>query len=152
MILKELIIIVICMIGHAFFAGIETGVISIHRMRLRHFVKHGAPGAKILEGFLKSPDRLLGTTLVGTNICTVIISVAAAAMADNLVPRYGSIISTMLVAVLLLIFAEYLPKAWFHSRPIERCRRFSGTLRITELVLWPFSKTLIWTTNLSKPR
>ncbi len=32
-----LYIILICMIGHAFFAGIETGVISIHRMRLRHF-------------------------------------------------------------------------------------------------------------------
>ncbi|MCK5850777.1 MAG: HlyC/CorC family transporter [Kiritimatiellae bacterium] len=147
MIIRDLAIIVVCMIGQAFFAGMETGVISIHRMRLRHFVKHGAPGAKILEGFLKSPDRLLGTTLVGTNICTVIISVVAAGLAVRLVPGYGSVLSTIVVSALLLIFAEYLPKAWFHSRPIERCRRFSGTLRTTELMLWPLSRALIWMTN-----
>ena len=57
-ILSDLVVILLCMAGTAFFAGIETGVISIHRMRLRHFVREKVPGASVLEGFLEDPDRL----------------------------------------------------------------------------------------------
>ena len=147
MILFESIALIVCLFGQAFFAGIETGVISIHRMRLRHFVKQGAPGARILEHFLSDSDRLLGTTLVGTNISTVVVSVVAASLAVRLSPAYGQFVSTVLVAAVVLIFCEYLPKAWFHSRPIERCRRFAGILRGAEMALWPISRTLIWLTN-----
>ena len=38
----QLLVILLCMGGQAFFAGIETGVISIHRLRLRHFVRGGS--------------------------------------------------------------------------------------------------------------
>ena len=37
MLLIQLTIVLLCMVGAAFFAGIETGMISIHRLRLRHF-------------------------------------------------------------------------------------------------------------------
>jgi len=147
MILIESITILICLLGQAFFAGIETGVISIHRMRLRHFVKQGAPGARTLEHFLSDSDRLLGTTLVGTNISTVVASVVAASLAVRISPAYGHAISTVIVAIVVLVFCEYLPKAWFHSRPIERCRRFAGLLRTAELAFLPISRTLIWLTN-----
>ena len=147
MIAIELLVVFLCMASQAFFAGIETGVISIHRMRLRHFIKQGAPGAKTLELFLKDSDRLLGTTLVGTNISTVIASVVAASLAVRISPTYGQAISTFVVTVIFLIFCEYLPKAWFHSRPIERCRRFAGMLRGAEIAFWPISRTLIWLTN-----
>ena len=66
---SALLIIIACMAGSAFFSGIETGVISIHRMRLKHFVRRGSKRAGILQGYLDDSDRLLGTTLVGTNIC-----------------------------------------------------------------------------------
>ncbi|MFC1462163.1 hemolysin family protein [Verrucomicrobiota bacterium] len=147
MILFESIALVACLLGQAFFAGIETGVISIHRMRLRHFVKQGATGARTLEHFLNDSDRLLGTTLVGTNISTVVASVVAASIAVRLSPAYGQILSAVVVAAVVLIFCEYLPKAWFHSRPIERCRRFAGLLRAAEIAFWPISKALIWVTN-----
>ena len=49
------VLIVLCMVGTAFYAGIETGMVSIHRMRLRHFVREGLAGAEILEGFLAKP-------------------------------------------------------------------------------------------------
>ena len=147
MILFESIVLVACLLGQAFFAGIETGVISIHRMRLRHFVKQGAPGARVLEHFLSDSDRLLGTTLVGTNISTVVASVVAASIAVRISPAYGQVVSTVIVTAVVLIFCEYLPKAWFHSRPIERCRRFAGLLRTAELAFLPISRTLIWLTN-----
>ncbi len=146
-----LLVIVIFLVLHAFFAGIETGVISIHRMRLRHFVRKGSKNAVILEKFIQNFDRLLGTTLVGTNICVVINSVSASAIASRLgIPAAGTV-SSAVTTVLIVLFAEYLPKAWFRSRPLERCERFAGLLQITEYLFRPFSFLIIGLARLVSP-
>ena len=151
MITLLLFVILICMILHAFFAGMETGVISIHRMRLRHFVRQGSTNARILESFVINFDRLLGTTLVGTNICVVIISVVAASLAIRLHLPGGEAASSVSMAILIIIFAEYLPKAWFHSRPLERCERFASILRVAEILFTPFSFAIIGIARLLSP-
>ncbi|MFO7870547.1 MAG: hemolysin family protein [Kiritimatiellia bacterium] len=139
-----LLILLVCMAGSAFFSGIETGIISIHRMRLQHLVRKGSYGARVLEHFLQNPDQLLGTTLVGTNICNVTISVVAASAAVALIGRWGETVSTAVMTVVVLIWCEFLPKAWFHARPLERCRRFSRVLRVSELVLRPLAVSVTW--------
>lgn len=140
----QLIVFFVCMAGEAFFAGIETGVISIHRLRLRHFVKANAPGAQILQAFLDQSDRLLGTTLVGTNICVVVMSVTATSLLVSWIGKWGESAATVLVSVLALVFCEYLPKAWFHQRPLDRSRRFAGILRLAEMAFRPLSFSIIW--------
>ena len=147
----QLILILLCLMAGAFFAGMETGVISIHRMRLRHFVRKGAKSAKLLQSYLDDFDRLLGTTLVGTNFCVVIISVIAASLGVRLMGSTGKPLATAVVAIVVLIFGEYMPKAWFHSRPIERCSRMVGVLRACELLLKPVSVVVIWLTRLLIP-
>ncbi len=139
----ELVLIIVCLLGQAFFAGIETGVISISRMRLRHFVRQGDPGAGLLQVYLDHFDRLLGTTLVGTNLSVVILSVISASMASRWFGKWGEPASAVVVALVVLVFCEYLPKAWFHSRPIERCRRYAGMLRVMEIIFKPLSLGII---------
>lgn len=144
----SLILIVGCMCCEAFFSGIETGMISIHRMRLRHFVRQGTPGAALLQEFLDSPDRLLGTTLVGTNICVVVTSVVAASLASRTLGEWGEPVSAVVVSLTLLTFCEYLPKAWFHGRPLDRSRRFVRLLRVAELALRPIAVLVVGLTRL----
>lgn len=146
-----LLCIVGCMVGQAFFCGMETGVISIHRMRLKHFVKKGESGAKMLQDFLDHSDRLLGTTLVGTNIFLVVISVLAASLTNKAFGHASEPLSTIIVSVILLIFCEYLPKSWFRERPLERCRRYVGVLRLSEIVFTPISFVIIGITRMLVP-
>jgi len=145
--LLQLVAIVVCMGGTAFYAGIETGVISIHRMRLRHSVREGLPRADILEGFLENSDRLLGTTLVGTNLFMVIVSVVCASLGASLSHRWGEPTAAACATVLILVFCEYLPKAWFHSKPLDRCLQFARLLRISEVVFHPISTVIVWLTR-----
>jgi putative hemolysin len=144
----QLLAIILAMAGSAFYSGIETGVISIHRMRLRHFVRRGEPGADILEGFLENSDRLLGTTLVGTNLCNVLVSVLAASFAVRLFGVYGESVAAVVIAIVLLIFAEYLPKAWFHARPLIRSLRFARLLQISEAFFRPLAAASVGFTRL----
>jgi len=147
----SLLVILTCMVFNALFSGLETGVISIHRMRLLHRVKQGEPRAKRLADWLWNTDRLLGTTLVGTNICVVMNSVVSATLADRLIGPWGEALSTVVVALSVLVFCEYLPKAWFHSRPLERCLPFVGFLSVAERILKPVSVPVLALTRLLLP-
>lgn len=151
MIIFQIIIVLICLIGAAFYAGIETGIISIHRMRLEHKHRLGDETAGKLRDYLDNPDRLLGTTLVGTNICVVIISVITASITTEFLGKWSEMPATLLTALIVLIFSEYLPKIWFHSKPQERCSRFVGLLRFSETIFMPLAKTTIWITSTIMP-
>ena len=140
--------IVACMAAAAFFSGIETGLLAINRLRLRHLVKQGIRRAKILKQYLDAPDRLLGTTLAGTNVSIVAVSVIGAGLtaAQHWGP-WGQAAESLVATFLLLAFAEYLPKAWFYSKPYERCARFAPLLATAELVLRPIAGSVIWLTR-----
>jgi CBS domain containing-hemolysin-like protein len=151
MITYHMLLLLTCMAASAFFSGIETGIISIHRFRLRHFVRQGSRNARILEYFIENGDRLLGTTLVGNNICLVVMSVAAASLALHSGIPGAQALSTPVLSVLIIVFGEYIPKAWFQARPIERCLRFSGLLRAAEWLLRPFAIMIIALARLLSP-
>ena len=133
---------VLCLLGSAFFAGMETGVVSINRLRLQHLVQRNVPAARILDEFLRGPDLLLGTTLVGTNLCHVIAGVMAASLSMRIHPQWGPVVSGFLLALILLVVGEYLPKAWFQSYPIHRTLPLAATLRFTARLLRPASWAL----------
>jgi putative hemolysin len=147
-IVDQILVILMCMLIAAFLSGIETGVIAIHRLRLRHLVRKGDPAAKILQGFLNDTDRLLGTTLVGTNLCIVVISVLATSLVEDIPGSWAEVVSSIVVTLLVLVLSEYLPKAWFYNRPLERCRRYARVLSFSELVLRPIAWTVVWATKL----
>lgn len=143
----ELTVVLICIVGSAFFAGIETGVISIHRIRFRHHVEENEEWALIYDDFLNKPDRLFGTTLVGTNLCTVVASVLVASIGTRLLGAWGEVLLGLVLTLVLLVFGEYLPKAWFQSQPMKRCRPFAKVLHLSWQVFLPLSNVVTWLTN-----
>jgi len=136
------------MAGEAFFSGIETGLISIHRLRLQHFVRQGSRRALLLQEFLDNPDRLLGTTLAGTNLCMVITSIVSAGLAFDYWGSGGEMLSSAVVTMAVLIFSEYVPKAWFHGKPFERCMFFAPVLGWAARALRTPSAAIIWLSRL----
>lgn len=146
MILSDIILILVCLAGAAFFAGIETGIISLNRMRLRHHAEKGDRDARILQNFIEQPDRLLGTTLVGTNLFIVMASVISADRGAKL-GYWGEAVTGVVMSLVVLVFAEYLPKAWFQSRPLKRCRPFAVPLRWSSILLRPLINSINWVTD-----
>ncbi|MBM4149576.1 MAG: DUF21 domain-containing protein [Lentisphaerae bacterium] len=147
MVRLHIFLIFACMACEALFSGMETGMISIQRMRLRHFVKRGSRSASLIEDYLNDPDRLLGLTLAGTNLCMVTVSVISANLSSHLLGAWARAAAAIATPLAILVFSEYLPKTWFHSRPIQRCSRFVGILRSFEVVLKPISISIVWLTR-----
>lgn len=116
----------------AFCAGVETGFLSVSRVRLLSLVRLSAPRAKRLARILGDMSRVLTTLLVGNNLASVLFSTAVAALGARLfagMPLAHSVWS-LVAAVLMLFLGEYLPKLIFASRPLRRSLWASGPYRI----------------------
>ncbi len=143
----QIALLIVCLAGSAFFSGIETGIIAINRLRLMHKARNGSAAAGIIENYLRQTDRLLGTTLVGNNIVNVMIATVAAAIGETCRGGVGQMVAGVLAAIAVLICGEYLPKAWFTSRPLERCLPFAHLLQAMERLLKPLASFCMFLTQ-----
>ena len=61
----------LCVGLQAFFSGSELALVSANRARLQADADGGSQGAGLALDLLSEEDRLLGTCLIGTNLCLV---------------------------------------------------------------------------------
>jgi CBS domain containing-hemolysin-like protein len=130
-------------LSQGFFSGMETGLISLLKPRVRHGVEKGDRGAGHLLFFIRRPGILLATTLMGTNICVV----CSSNMAKKAAVSFGFKSETAFLVLgcmmsLILVNAEIIPKDWFRQLPYQRCRRFAGLFRFCYYVLYLPSQIL----------
>jgi putative hemolysin len=115
----------------------------MNRLRLRHLVRRKVPGADILNKYRQDPDALFGVTLVGLNIASTVIPVLTASLALSIGGERAIWLSGVLTTLVLLIFCEYFPKAWFQSSPANRCLPFARLLDFLAICLKPISVPLM---------
>ncbi|MBC8415175.1 MAG: HlyC/CorC family transporter [Candidatus Cloacimonetes bacterium] len=138
-----LFIIIIFFFLAAFFSGIETGLISIDRMKMEQEAKKSKRKKQILH-ILENPDKLFGTTLFGTNISIVIVTSLSIFLINIFKQKNTFHISesaaTLIIAGFILVFAEIIPKALYRENPNKLVARGFSFLRIFSLILLPFIK------------
>jgi putative hemolysin len=137
MITFQIYLILFCLLANAFFSGIETGLISINRLKLRPHVEAGESWAVLIQDFLDNPSRMLGTTLLGTNLTMIMGSILAASVGTAFLPHAGEIVSGTLMTLVVLVACEYTPKAWFRAHPTARVRHFIVAFQASARVLAP---------------
>ncbi len=129
--LEYILVILLGVMASAFFAGAETGLISLNRVRLRHEVERKNRRAIILNGFVENSERLLGTTLFGTNLANVLVGVYVSVLAVNLfhVENFWVEFGAAVVAsLLLLVLGEIVPKALFRHYSHRLCMTIADAL------------------------
>jgi len=133
----------------AFFAGSETGFMSVNKIKMNHQAEQGDELAVQTIRLLKKPARLLGTTLVGTNISVVSATVLTNELLKKFMDvHYAQICSTIGLTVLMLVFSEIIPKAVFQKRADELTRRSTPFLRFSMLLFYPISLVVSGFSNL----
>ena len=120
-----------------FFSGSEIAMVSADQIKLRHDAAKGARGAKLALKMLEKPEWLLSTTLVGTNIAVVTNTTMATALMIYLFGEKSSWIAIVLVAPLIWIFGEIVPKSIFQQRADTITPRVIYFLRFASYIFYP---------------
>jgi putative hemolysin len=126
-----------CLLCAFVFSGIEAGILSVNRVRLRHRVKMKDRAAIKLRALLVNPERFLVTVLVVTNL----MSITAIALAtQELVGWFGVRGYGWALAIFLpvhLFVVEALPKSLFRRFPYRALAFLAEPLRVADFLLWP---------------
>jgi putative hemolysin len=150
--LTELVVILLFLLLKAFFSGSEIAIVNSDKLKLRHQAKQGDRRAKLLLNMFRSPDVILGTTLVGTNLATVTISTLGALIFINLFGDIGDLISVLILTPFLLIFGEVVPKSVFQQKADTLARIVSPVLQFFSYAFYPlifvFSRVARFATRL----
>ncbi len=127
----------------AFFSSSETGMMSLNRYRLKHLVKNKHKGAERATRLLEKPDRLIGVILIGNNLVNILATSLTTLIAIRIAGETGVIIASMILTLVILIFAEVTPKTIAALHPERIAFPASWVLRPLQVILWPF----VWLIN-----
>jgi len=127
-----------------FFSSSETGMMSLNRYRLKHMAKTGHKGARRAQGLLNRTDQLIGVILIGNNFVNIFASAIATVIAIRIWGDAGIAVATVLLTIIILIFAEVTPKTLAALFPEKIAFPASYVLGPLLKTLYP----LVWSVNL----
>lgn len=140
---SDWIFILVSILCCAFFSGMEIAFLTANKLRIELESKQNYLPAKILSFFIKKPSQFIATCLVGNNISLVIYGLF---MADILEPYLAPFIhsnagllitQTIISTAIVLLTAEFLPKALFRINPNRTLTVFAFPFLILFVVLYP---------------
>lgn len=146
--LVQLVVLVILLMGSAFFSASETALMSISKIDARHMVDQNIKNAKIVSKLVEDPNKLLGAILVGNNIVNIGASSLATVVATGILGSAGAGIATGVMTLLVLIFGEITPKSLSTQKSQEVACFVARPISLVVLIFNPVVKVLMFISNL----
>jgi putative hemolysin len=147
-----LLYIVGCILLIGFFAGTEIAFISANKLNIELRKKQGTMSGRILSRFMENPAEFIGTSLIGVNVMLVIYGSLMTRLTDPFLEMLPSplnseyvhlLLDTLLATVVILIFAEFLPKAIFRTKAEQVLAFFALPMLLMYYLLYPLAKVFV---------
>ena len=130
-------IVAVCIVLSAFFSGSETALTAASRARMHGLEKNGDPGARAVNRLLGDRERFIGAVLLGNTLANIGASAFTTNLLTDLFGDRGVLYATGIMTVLLLVFAEVLPKTIAINSPDQTALFVSRPIRLFVTVLGP---------------
>lgn len=135
----------LCLSG--FFSGSETALTATSRARMHSLSRDkenkDSARADLVTSLLEKKDRLIGALLLGNNLVNILASALATSALIKLFGETGVVYATLVMTLLVLIFAEVLPKTYALNNPDKMALKISPIVRVLVAVLSPVTEAII---------
>lgn len=135
-------LLVFLVILSGFFSGSETGMMSLNRYRLRNLARKGDKNAMRVSELLERPDRLLGVILLGNTFANILASAVATVLAVHYFGETGVLLMTVVLTIIILVFAEAAPKTLAALHPMRVAFFGSWVLKLLLKIFYPIVFTV----------
>ena len=133
----------------AFFSGVEIAFISSNKLQLELQKTSGKYTGKIISFFSKTPSEFLTTMLIGNNIFLVTFGLIISQILTPQITKITDItffvllFQTIIVTVIILITAEFLPKTIFRNYSSKILKIFALPIALSFIILRPITKVIL---------
>lgn len=135
------ILVLLCLSG--FFSGSETALTAASRARMHGLEKEGNKRAKLVNKIRQRKDRMIGALLLGNNLVNILASALATAVLIRLVGEAGVVYATLVMTLLVLIFAEVLPKTYALLHSDKMAMAIAPVVYVVVFVFSPVSQAVV---------
>ncbi len=145
--------IILTLILSAFFSGMEIAYIAHNRLQLELDLSRGKVSVPFIRFIFKDPAKYIATMLVGNNVALVIYGLATAKLLEPWLGRFidsefGILLTqTIISTIIILFFAEFIPKSIFRAYPNLTLNLFSPFVAIFYILFYPVTLLTIGITN-----
>ncbi len=133
----SLLVVLLCLLLSAFFAGSETALTASSRARMTRLEKNGNADATLVNRLLANRERLIGALLLGNNA----VNIAASSLATGILLVWfgpaGIVYATVVMTMVIVIFSEVLPKTAAFNAPDRLALVVAKPMAIIVKVLGP---------------
>ncbi len=150
-----LLLILCCILSEAFFSGSEIALVSLSKVELKKRLKEGESAAVLLDKLLRNPEKLLVTTLIGTDFSTVTGSViythfilSATIKAMPSLSSYPELLTVLTFTPITLTFGELVPKSLFQHYSSKISFKIAHIIYALSIFFKPISIFVMFFANL----
>ena len=143
-------VILICLLLSAFFSGMEIAFLTSNKLRIEIDKSKKGVTQALIDQFISHSGMYITTLLVGNNVVMVIYGIF---MSDLLVKQFEFLhlsigvelfVETLVSTLIILVFAEFLPKTVFRLRSNLFLKLFSVPVFLFYLLFFPLSYFSVW--------
>lgn len=148
--MSALTVILICLLLSAFFSGMEIAFVASNKLRIEIDKTDKSISQTLIDLFISNSGMYITTMLVGNNVVMVVYGIF---MKDYLTGYLGFLhlslgmkvlIETLITTLIILVFAEFLPKTLFRLRPNAFLRVFAVPVFLFYLLFFPITYFSVW--------
>lgn len=138
----DLLLILVSIAVSALCSGLEIAFVTGNKLYIELERKRGAIWARLISAMQRRPARVISALLVGNNIALVVYGVVMARVMEPWLAQFGFgyafvlVTQTILSTLLILVVAEFLPKALFRLDPNRVLSVFALPLQVLYIILW----------------
>mgnify|MGYP001020106766 FL=1 len=143
----ELILIILGVMGSAFFSSSETALTSLNVFKIRQMEENGVENSSLVRRLTDDIGKVLTTILIGNNIVNIVTTTIATIFFTDLLGSSGAVVSTIILTLTILIFGEVTPKNIATSSSEKLALKVAKPIRFFDFILKPLSFFLQAITN-----
>ncbi len=134
--------IIVLLVFSAFFSGSETAFTAASKVRLVAREKEGNKRAALVNRIREQKDRMIGALLLGNNLVNIMASALATSVLMKIFGDAGVFLATAIMTLLVLVFAEVLPKTYAFHNAENMAMRISPIIRAVIMVFAPVTEAV----------
>lgn len=133
-------LVLVTLIGiSSLFACFETAIIATSKAKIHRLAGEGNEKAKRLERLLDSREKVISTMLFGNNAVNIMASAIATSLFIKLFGDTGVLLATVAMTLIVIIFAEVLPKTYAVKNPDAIALFFAPLISFLVTIFYPLT-------------
>src|SRR6185369_11773787 len=126
----------------------ETAITGASRPRMHRLAQQGNRRATLVNELLDRKDETVSAVLLGNSVVNILSASLTTAVLTALFGAAGVVYATIIIGVLIVVFAEVMPKTWALLRADRVALVLAPSIVVTLAILGPMARAVAWVSRI----